>query len=255
MIGPLPYIGGKRRLARRLISLIPEHVTYVEPFAGGAQLFFHKAPSRIEVLNDLDGEIVSFFRVCKHHPAELARALRLMPASRTLFRTLSNQTPDGLTDVQRAARFFYLQKNGFGANRIRRSYHYCVEKPPNFDPRRIRDALSAAAERLARAQIESLPYQDVLTKYDRPSSFFYIDPPYVGAKLYAHNFADEDFRALAARLQALRGKFILSINEHPVARAAFAGFIQHTVRLSYTATRSVPRVTELLISNFPLPAL
>jgi DNA adenine methylase len=81
MTGPLSYIGGKNRLAKRLISLFPKHTTYVEPFAGGAQVFFHKEPSEVEVLNDLDGEIVNFFRVCQWHYEELVRYLRFCLAS------------------------------------------------------------------------------------------------------------------------------------------------------------------------------
>ena len=73
MIGPLAYIGGKRRLAPALSRLLAPHVTYVEPFAGGAQVFFHKTPSRVEVLNDLDGEVVNFLRICQQHPEELLR--------------------------------------------------------------------------------------------------------------------------------------------------------------------------------------
>src|SRR5450759_5529755 len=70
MVGPLAYIGGKNRLAAKIISLLPEHTTYVEPFAGGAQVFFHKRPSEVEVLNDLDGEIVNLLRVCQWHHSE-----------------------------------------------------------------------------------------------------------------------------------------------------------------------------------------
>ena len=76
MIGPLSYIGGKRRIAEQLVALIPDHTTYVEPFAGGAQVFFHKPRSKVEVLNDLDDEIVNFLRVCQRHPQELSRLLR-----------------------------------------------------------------------------------------------------------------------------------------------------------------------------------
>src|SRR5712671_3627168 len=82
MIGPLAYIGGKNRLAKQIISILPEHVTYVEPFAGGAQVFFHKAPSKVEVLNDLDFEIVNFFRCCQHHYEELVRYLNYCLISR-----------------------------------------------------------------------------------------------------------------------------------------------------------------------------
>src|SRR6266446_6625239 len=128
MIGPLPYIGGKNRLAKKIIELFPEHTTYVEPFAGGAQVFFHKEPSAVEVLNDLDGNIVNLFRVCQWHYEELIRYLRFCVVSRKLYEQLSVTDPRFLTDVQRAGRFFYLQKNCYGGLVLKRNYHYCVTK-------------------------------------------------------------------------------------------------------------------------------
>src|SRR5215467_12388858 len=114
MRGPLAYIGGKNRLARTLISLFPKHTTYVEPFAGGAQVFFHKQPSEVEVLNDLEFEIVNFFRVCQHHYQELVRHLEYCLISRRWYDLFLSLKPEGLTDIQRASRFFFLQKNSFG---------------------------------------------------------------------------------------------------------------------------------------------
>src|SRR6202521_4393174 len=137
MIGPLAYIGGKNRLANQIIALLPEHTTYVEPFAGGAQVFFHKQPSKVEVLNDLDNEIVNFFRVCQHHYEELLRYLRFSLASRTWFSLFRESNPESLTDIQRAARFFYLQKNSFAGLRLRPSYHTLTTQPPGFDPGRL----------------------------------------------------------------------------------------------------------------------
>src|SRR6266853_6482931 len=101
MIGPLSYIGGKRRIAKQLVSLIPEHITYVEPFAGGAQVFFQKPPSNVEVLNDLNYDIVNFFRVCQWHYEELIRYLRFCLASRNLHELHLKTNPDTLTDIQR----------------------------------------------------------------------------------------------------------------------------------------------------------
>src|ERR1700677_2488556 len=115
MIGPLSYIGGKRTLAKRVIALFPEHTTYVEGFAGGAQVLFHKEPSAVEVLNDLDGEIVNFFRVCQQHPDELIRYLKYMVVSRKWYELLKVTTPESLTDIQRAARHLYLLKGSYGA--------------------------------------------------------------------------------------------------------------------------------------------
>jgi DNA adenine methylase len=252
MIGPLSYVGGKRRLAPRIVSLLPGHVTYVEPFCGGAQVFFHKAPSRVEVLNDVDREIVNFLRVCQHHPDELIRILKFMAPSRTLFAQFAEQNPSGLTDVQRAARFFYLQKNAFGGQTVRQHFHYCVCKPPNFNLQRLRRVLLATAERLRLVQVECLPYQAVLQKYDRATTLFYIDPPYVGAKLYRANFSERDFAELGRRLAALKGRFLLSINDCALARALFGRFEITEVAVAYTAARNVPRVTELLVSNFAL---
>src|SRR5436190_10514968 len=124
MIGPLAYIGGKRRIAKQLVALIPNHITYVEPFAGGAQVFFHKPHSKVEVLNDLDFEIVNFLRICQRHPQELSRVLRWQPASRRVFDQSLAQSPDLLTDVERAARFFYLQQNAWSGKRNRQNFHY-----------------------------------------------------------------------------------------------------------------------------------
>jgi DNA adenine methylase len=255
MIGPLAYIGGKRRIALRLVRLIPPHLTYVEPFAGGAQVFFAKPPSRVEVLNDRDGEVINFFRVCQHHPEELLRCLRLAPASRQLFALFSQQDPGLLTDVQRAARFLYLQKNAFGGKVIDQNYHYCVAKPPNYNPDSLPDLIERTSKRLARVQLESWPYERVLERFDRESTFFYLDPPYIGVQLYRFNFTDADFHLLAERLVQLRGKFLLSINDHPLARGAFDRFHQRAISISYTSSRRVPTVTELVFANYELPAI
>ena len=252
MMGPLPYVGGKRRVAKRLLTLFPPHVTYVEAFAGGAQLFFHKPPSIVEVINDLDGEIVNLYRVLRRHPHELARELRWQPASRQLFAEHLAADAAGLTDIERAARFFYLQKNAFGGRRRHRHVQFGVTKPNNYQPQRLPDALVQAADRLARVQVESLPYEQVVERYDRPTTFFYLDPPYVGVKHYAHNFTDEQFVGLAGRLATLKGRFLLSINDSPNVREWFAAFHRAEIAFTYTAMRQPRSFRELLFANFPI---
>ena len=251
MTGPLPYIGGKNRLAKKIISILPPHTTYVEPFAGGAQVFFHKKPSSVEVLNDLNGDIVNFFRVCQWHPTELLRHLRYSLISRKLFDILSKSDPETLTDVQNAARFFYLQKNAFGGRVVNRNYHYCITKPPNFNPKRISEIIEKTHDRLQGVQIECLPYEEILKKYDQPETLFYLDPPYWGRKLYRFNLTEADFTTMAARLARLRGKFILSLNDLPEVRRVFSAFQMRAVRLAYSAQkRAGRRYGELLITNF-----
>jgi DNA adenine methylase len=254
MIGPLAYIGGKRRIARQLVALLPAHTTYVEPFAGGAQVFFHKPRSRVEVLNDLDHEIVNFLRVCQRHPQELSRLLRWQPASRRLFEWHGDQAPGVLTDVERAARFFYLQKNTWGGKRRRQNFHFAVTKPPSHQPATLARRLTATADRLSDVQIEALPYQHVLAQYDRPTTVFYCDPPYVGVDLYAHNFSDAQFIELAEHLRRLKGRFLLSMNDCPKARNWFTGFSHTEIAFTYTSTRTPRRFRELLFANYPLPS-
>jgi DNA adenine methylase len=251
MVGPISYIGGKNRLATKIISLLPEHTTYVEPFAGGAQVLFHKPPSNVEVLNDLDFDIVNFFRVCQWHYEELIRYLRYCLASRTLHELQVKTDPTTLTDIQRAGRFFYLQKNSFGGLILKQKFHYGVTQPSNYNPTRIPEIIERAHQRLYRVQIESLPYEQVLDKYDRPTTVFYLDPPYWGPKLYRFNFNEADFQSLARRLLKLKGRFILSLNDRPEVRKVFGPFRITPCKITYTAKQNASeRFRELLITNF-----
>jgi len=254
MIGPIPYIGGKNRLATKIVALFPEHTTYVEAFAGGAQVFFRKQPSKVEVLNDKDYEVTNFFRCCQSHYEELVRYLKFTVASRQWFDLLNSTDPNTLTDIQKAARFFYIRKNAYGGLVVKPHFHYGVTQPSNFNPERIRKAIEETHKRLARVQIESLPYEVVLQKYDRPTTFFYLDPPYWDRKLYKFNFKEDDFRAMQQRLAGLKGKFILSLDDHPKVREVFEAFHMERTEIHYTAQRETgARFGELLIMNFRPP--
>lgn len=251
MVGPIAYVGGKNRLAKKIISMLPEHVTYVEPFAGGAQVLFHKPPSEVEVLNDLDYDVVNFFRVCQWHYEELIRYLRFCLGSRKLHELHVKTDPATLTDVQRAGRFFYLQKTSFGGLIVKQNFHYGVTQKSNYNLERIPEIIEAAHKRLARVQLESLPYEQILDKYDRPTTVFYLDPPYWGPRLYRHNFNANDFHLLADRLARLKGHFVLSLNDRPEARDAFRAFHIHMVALTYTTRPGGNKLfPELLIRNW-----
>ena len=251
MVSPMSYIGGKNRLAKKIISMLPEHTTYVEAFAGGAQVLFHKTPSNVEVLNDLDFDIVNFYRVCQWHYEEFVRYLRFSLASRKLHELHVKSDPATLTDIQRAGRFFYLQKNSFGGLILRQKFHYGVVQPSNYNPDRIPEIIEQTHRRLARVQIESLPYEQVLQRYDRPETCFYLDPPYWRRKLYKFNFSDGDFQNLDQHLRGLKGKFILSLDDHPEVRKLFGHWTLVPVDIAYTAKQSgSKRYPELLITNF-----
>ena len=251
MIGPLPYIGGKRVIAKQLIALFPEHTTYVEAFAGGAQVLFRKEPSEVEVLNDLDGEIVNFYRVCQQHYEELIRYFRFIVMSRAWHGLLKSTDPKTLTDVQRAARYMYLLKNSYAGLVRDLNYSGSVTQLPSFNLERLPESIEQAHKRLVRVQIESLPYEEILKRYDRPTTLFYLDPPYYGRKLYNYNFEPEDFATLAERLKPLQGKFVLSLNDVPQVRALFSDFCIRDIDLHYTAQKVAGRrYKELIITNY-----
>jgi DNA adenine methylase len=251
MTGPLSYIGGKNRLAKAIIEIFPEHKTYVEAFAGGAQVFFHKEPSKVEVLNDRDGEIVNFFRVCQAHHEELIRYFRHVLVSREWFGLLRRTDPTTLTDIQRAARYLYLLKSSFASLIRNPSYHWHVVQPPGLNLERLPELIEKAHKRLERTQIECSSYEEILKRYDRPETLFYLDPPYWGIELYRYNLGPDDFKVLEEHLRSLRGKFVLSLNDVPEVRSLFKHFYIKNVQLHYTSQKtSGRRYNEVFITNF-----
>jgi DNA adenine methylase len=244
-------VGGKSRLASQIMARIPEHTAYVEPFTGGGQVFFHKQPSKIEVLNDLDGELVNFYRVCQSHHEELIRYMHFMLLSREWFGRLQRMPPSSLTDIQRAARYLYLQKVAFGGRVRSQSYGYFVTSSNRFNPTKLPKLIEEAHTRIAKAQIECGPYEEVLERYDRPTTFFYLDPPYYGIKLYRHNLERDDFVTLRDRLREIKGKFLMSLNDTPEVRDIFSCFHIESVGITYSIQSKGEREhQELLIRNF-----
>lgn len=251
MRGPLSYIGGKNRLANTILSIFPDHKTYCEAFAGGSQVLFRKMPSEVEVLNDLDGEVVNFYRICQSHYEELIRYMRFTLNSREWFDRLQRTPPDCLTDVQRAARYFFLQKMAYGGRVVRQNYAYHVFEPPKFTPALIPKLIEQAHKRLERVQIECSSYEKILERYDSKTTLFYLDPPYYGIALYRHNLENDDFVKMEDRLRDLKGKFILSLNDVPEVRKLFSRFNLHQVELSYSLQpKAGRRYKELLITNY-----
>lgn len=251
MIGPLSYIGGKRSLAKRVSEMLPAHTTYAEPFVGGGQVFFRKAPSKVEAVNDIDGELIGFYRVCQQHYEELLRYCHFLLVSRKWYDILKSTDPAGLTDIQRAARYLYVLKNSYAGLVRNPSYIWHVVQPPGFNLKSLPQLIENVHKRLERVQIENLPYQEVIRRFDRPATLFYCDPPYWGRKLYRFNFEPADFERMAEILGKIRGKFILSLNDVPEVRTLFRRFRIQGVELPYTAQKSSGRrYREVLITNF-----
>jgi len=256
MVGPLSYLGGKNRMARTIISLIPEHTTYVEPFCGGAQVFFHKEPSKVEILNDLNDDVFNFLRVCQLHHEELLRHLHFCIVSRRWFSLFEKIPPETLTDIQRAARFFFLQKNCYGGLIVRRNFTVSIEDGSNYNPASLPRLLERAHERLLNVQLECLPYEKILAKCDRPTTFFYLDPPYFNRPYYKFNFSEKDYIEMAKQLKKIKGRFLLSLNDVPEIRRIFAAFEIMPLQMTYSSQRKASkRYQELLISNLSHSAI
>ena len=251
MNSPLAYIGGKSKLAKTIIEMMPDHKSYCEVFAGAAWVFFRKEPSKYEVINDLDSDLVCFYRVLQNHLEEFLKQFKWLLASREWFEDWKRQQDaGGLTDIQRAARYYYLQRLCF-AGRVRgRTYGASPMSRPRINLLRMEEELSEVHLRLAGVTIEHLPWQRLLKTYDKPGTLFFLDPPYYKAPYYKHNFQLKDYQELADALDLIKSNFILSINDHAEMRRVFKSFKQRPVRLNYNASRNdVMRASEILISN------
>lgn len=228
--------GGKTRLLQHLLPLLSDnpHTCYVEAFAGGAALLFAREPAKVEVLNDTHGELVRLYRVVAHHLDEFVRQFRWALTSREMFRWAQLQHVDTLTDIQRAARFFYLQKLAFGGKVSGQNLGVGPTMAKSINLLRLEEDLSAAHMRLHRVIIEHLPWQQCIAKYDTPSTLFFLDPPYWETEGYGSDFGIEQYDALVATMAALRGRAILTINDHPEMRRRFDRFGGRTVPVRYT---------------------
>ncbi len=248
----IPWIGGKRRLAKHLLPLFPEHKCYVELFCGAAALFFMKEPAKTEVINDINGELINLYRVTQHHLEEFHRQFKHALVSRQIFEWLKMTHPETLTDIQRAARFFYLQKCAFGAKVKSQTFGTAPSTPPKMNLLRIEENLSDAHLRLSRCYIEHLSWDKCVAKYDRDYTLFYADPPYWDTEGYGVAFGMEQYEALAEVAKSIKGKMIISLNDHPKMRGVFADLNIQSVDINYTVGggSKAKRASELIIKNF-----
>ena len=259
MRSPLNYLGGKSRLAPRIVSMIPkDHTGYCEPFCGAGWVLFAKQPSHVEILNDADGELVTFWRVIQHHLVPFLDCFKWAVVSRAIFDWEKMKRPETLTDIQRAVRYYYLQRLSFGGKTDGRTFGTGATQPPGLNLATVQETLLEVHWRLERVTIENLDAMDCIKRYDRPTTVFYCDPPYLGlSQGYARKFSHADFVRLRDALARIRGRFILSLNDCQEVRDLFRGFKFTGVSLKYSAgnsrtsekTRSKVR-HEVIIRNF-----
>jgi DNA adenine methylase len=250
------WIGGKRKLADRIFPFFPQHKCYVEPFAGGAALYFLRPnPAEVEVLNDINGDLINLYRVVQNHLEEFVRQFKWALSSRQVFKWLQDTRPETLTDIQRAARFYYLQQSAFGGKVDGQVYGTATTTIPGLNLLRIEENLSAAHLRLSNTFIEHLSWQECIRRYDRPHTLFYLDPPYWQTAGYGVDFGFEQYEEMVSIIGSIEGKAIISLNDHPDIRRCFSAYHIETTDIKYTVGGGKgAEASEVIIFNWDVKA-
>jgi len=249
------YIGGKKQLARRIVERIEAipHDTYAEPFVGMGGVFLRRRMvPKGEVINDRSRDVATFFRVLQRHYVPFMDMLKWQLTGRAEFERLKASDPSTLTDLERAARFLYLQRTAFGGKVAGRNFGVDT-LGARFNVTKLGPMLEELHERLAGVTIECLRWQDFIARYDKPRTLFFLDPPYWGGEDdYGKGlFTREEYEQLAAVLARLKARFIMTLNDVADVRRTFAAFRLEPVRLSYTLAGGdqVKPARELIITE------
>lgn len=256
-----PYLGGKRLLAKTIVPIIEKipHNIYAEPFIGMGGVFFRRAKKpKCEAINDINSEIVNMFRMVERFPDYLADMLKFKICSRAEFKRMLATPPLLLTELERAVRYLYIQKNAFGGNTQHQAFGVDVGRAGRLVPEKLIVQIQELHKRLSGVYIECLPYAEFIKRYDRPDTLFYLDPPYWGCESFYGKdfFSRADFGEIAKLLNGIKGRFILSINDVPEIRQIFKSFYIKEVQTMYiTGTQSGKAAAELLVSNVDLSRL
>jgi len=251
-----PYVGGKLRLAKHICAIIDDldHRLYAEPFVGMGGIFFRRTRRpRVEVINDISRDVTTLFRILQRHFPQFMETLRFQITSRAEFERLAAVAPDTLTDLERAARFLYLQRTAYGGKQKTLHFGVSRDRPARFDLSRVAPLLDDGHTRLSGVTIECLAWDRFIPRYDCGDTLFYLDPPYWGCEDYYGRavFARDDFARLAGVLGGIDGRFILSLNDVPEVRETFAAFSIEAVETRYSlATDSMTQAGEVIIRNF-----
>ena len=253
----LRYPGGKARIADWIISHFPPHEVYCEPFFGSGAVFFRKAPIRIETINDINGDVVNLFRICREHPDELAQLVALTPYAREEYRASFGPTEE---PIERARRTLVQYHQSFGrtareSNGWRNSQ---TSTGPN-DARiwsKLPELIVMACKRLKDAQIECCDALELIKRYDNPETLLYIDPPYPlelrEKNLYHNEMTREQHEELLVLVKRSKSKIILSSYANELYDAELASWA--TAEKCCTAQMGLRR-TEKIYMNFQPPLL
>ena len=254
---PLTYYGGKQQLAKLILGLIPEHRVYCEPFLGGAAIFFAKEPSKVEIINDTNGEIINFYEVLKQDFTALEKEVTISLHSRKLHNhaQVIYQNPEMFDRVKRAWAIWMLANCSYGS-KLDGSFGYdrkgSISK--RLDNKRSDFGLDYSI-RLQRVQIECRDALRIIESRDAKDAFFYPDPPYVGADQgHYDGYSQGDFDNLLKLLKNIKGKFLLSSfrNKSQEDYAKRYGWHNMELKMSCSMSKNKREKIEVLTANYPL---
>lgn len=245
---PFAWVGGKNALAKEIIALMPEHKSYIEVFGGALSILYQKESSKVEVVNDINDDLINLHLCIKNKPESLANVLNSMFVSRKIFYMLKNKELKPRNQLERAAFYFYLIQNSFGA----KMDSFAMSK--TRAPKKLYRDFSIYSKRLKGVSIENRSFDYILKNYDNDGALFYLDPPYVGTEDYYQNtggFGLKEHRLLNELLKNIKGKFMLSYNDCKLVRELYKDFNIKELRVSYSlSSKERKEQKELLVMNF-----
>jgi DNA adenine methylase len=257
---PISYYGGKQQLAKTILSLIPEHRLYCEPFLGGGAIFFAKSPSKVEIINDSNGELINFYKIVKCDFNALEKEISLSLHSRRQHEQawVIYRNPDLFDPVKRAWAVWMLANSSYGCM-LDTSFGYdrTGVTSKKLDNKRSGFSVDYAV-RLQMVQIECCDALRIIQSRDRENAFFYIDPPYVGYDQgHYDGYTQEDFEALLTLLSGIKGKFLLSSfrNKGLETFVKQEGWNMIEIRMSSSMTnvhKTKRDKIEVLTANYPI---
>jgi DNA adenine methylase len=256
---PISYYGGKQTLAKVIVRFMPEHRLYCKPFAGGAAVFFAKTPSKVEIINDTNGELINFYQVVKREFTALEQEVSLSLHSRRQHdhAWVIYNNPDLFNPVKRAWAVWILANSSYGC-KITSVFGYdrSGTNAKKMDNKRV-GFTAEYADRLKRVQIENCDAVRIIKSRDVPDGFFYCDPPYVGADQgHYDGYTQEDFDGLIETLSAIKGKFLLSSYRNKALTEATKRngwyMLEFKMPCSMTNRYELKDKIEVMTANYPI---
>ena len=242
-------------MAKDIIDLIPqEHNIYIEVFGGAASVLYQKQPSKLEVLNDINSELINLHRAIRNNPQTLSMYLNDLFISREIFDDIKKRKLKPKNNIEAAAFYFYQLTQSFGS----KGDNFAMAAKSGRKPKNIYRDFKKISDRLKGVTIENMSFLKLIPLYDKEDAFFYIDPPYVATESYYKNtggFGIKEHEQLAELLSKVKGKFLLSYNDSVVVRELYKDFnIRSTKEINYTLGankhKREKKVSEVFITNY-----